>query len=238
MIGRPPYWSPTTPAARFALGAALVVLASTSGARPIGAQTITSAANQLFHVNDAATAISPITVADPAGGNIKFNRDIYITIPATSSMTWDTSVLTATIGGSAAGRVTPSVTYLNGNQTVKITVNTSFVAGDQVIISGLRFTSFSATAAPGIPPAQESQRSAAFAPRRASLNVVRNTAPFPSSTSLPHESQTSTVSRATILLPLYKSLARFPLSLGLCRHRDDTQNDRRNSSGMQTHPHH
>ena len=54
-----------------------------------------------------------------------------------------------------------------------------------------------ATAAPGIPPAQESQRSAAFAPRRASLNVTRSTAPFPSSTSLPHESQTRTVFRAT-----------------------------------------
>ena len=55
-----------------------------------------------------------------------------------------------------------------------------------------------ATAAPGIPPAHESHRSAAFAPRRASLNVTRMTAPFPSSTSVPQLSQTSTVFRATI----------------------------------------
>ena len=55
-----------------------------------------------------------------------------------------------------------------------------------------------ATAEPGIPPAQESHRSAAFAPRRASVNVTRMTAPLPSSTSEPHLSQTSTVFLATI----------------------------------------
>lgn len=134
-------------AARYASVAGLVVLASVAKAPVAGAQTISSAANQLFHVNDAATAISPITVTDPIGGNIKFNRDIYITIPAGFNMTWDTSVLTATLGGSAGGRCDPNVTYLNGNQTVKILVNTSFAAGDQVVISGLRFTSFTATSA-------------------------------------------------------------------------------------------
>ncbi len=55
-----------------------------------------------------------------------------------------------------------------------------------------------ATADPGMPPAHESHRSAAFAPRRASLKVTRITAPFPSSTSAPHLSQTRTVFRATI----------------------------------------
>jgi hypothetical protein len=58
-----------------------------------------------------------------------------------------------------------------------------------------------ATALPGIPPAQPSQRSAAFAPRRASVNVTRMTAPFPSSTSAPHLSQTRIVFRA-IVIPL------------------------------------
>ena len=55
-----------------------------------------------------------------------------------------------------------------------------------------------ATAAPGIEPAHGSHKSAALAPRRASLNVTRITAPLPSSTSVPHLSQTSTVFRATI----------------------------------------
>ena len=58
-----------------------------------------------------------------------------------------------------------------------------------------------ATAVPGIDPAHESHRSAAFAPRLASVNVTLITAPFPSSTSDPHLSQTRTVFLATIYLP-------------------------------------
>ena len=57
-----------------------------------------------------------------------------------------------------------------------------------------------ATALPGIVPAQPSQRSAAFAPRRASLNVTRMTAPLPSSTSAPQLSHTRIVFRATAFL--------------------------------------
>ena len=53
-----------------------------------------------------------------------------------------------------------------------------------------------ATAWPGIFAEQLSQRSACFAPRRASLNVIRMTEPFPSSTSLEQLSQTRTVLRA------------------------------------------
>ena len=57
-----------------------------------------------------------------------------------------------------------------------------------------------AAARPGMRPAQLSQRSACFAPRRASVYVTRITAPFPSSTSFPQLSHTSTVFRATVLL--------------------------------------
>ena len=46
-------------------------------------------------------------------------------------------------------------------------------------------------------PAHSSQRSACFAPRRASVNVTRSVAPFDSPTSLPQLSQTRTVFRAT-----------------------------------------
>ena len=57
-----------------------------------------------------------------------------------------------------------------------------------------------AVARPGMPVAQESQRSASFAPRRASEKDRRIVAPFPSSTSLPHLSQTRTVLRANSIL--------------------------------------
>src|SRR5215831_3474219 len=49
-------------------------------------------------------------------------------------------------------------------------------------------------------PEHVSQRSACFAPRRASVYVTRITAPFPSSTSFPQLSHTSTVFRATVVL--------------------------------------
>ena len=54
-----------------------------------------------------------------------------------------------------------------------------------------------AAGTPGILPAQSSQRSACFEPRRASEYVIRITAPLASSTSLPQLSQTSTVFLAT-----------------------------------------
>ena len=109
--------------------------------------TISSAANQLFHVNDASTTISAITVTDVGGGNIKANRDIRIIIPTGFNMMWDTSVLNATITGTASARCTTAVTYSNGNLTVTINVLSAFQAGEFVIISGLKFTNFTATSA-------------------------------------------------------------------------------------------
>jgi uncharacterized repeat protein (TIGR01451 family) len=115
---------------------------------PLGAQvSISSAANQLFHVNDASTTISPITVTDIGGGNIKANRDIRLIIPTGFNMTWDASVLNATLGGTAAARCTAAVTYTNGNLTVTINVLSAFQAGEFVVISGLKFTNFTATSA-------------------------------------------------------------------------------------------
>src|SRR3954464_14552082 len=57
-----------------------------------------------------------------------------------------------------------------------------------------------ATAWPGILPAHSSQRSACFEPRRASVKLMRMTAPLASSTSLPQLSQTNLVTRATDFL--------------------------------------
>jgi len=107
--------------------------------------TVSSAANQLFHVNDASTTISPITVTDVGGGNIKQNRDIRLIIPTGFNMTWDVTVLNATITGTAAARCATAVAYSNGNLTVTINVQSTFLAGEFVVISGLKFTNFTAT---------------------------------------------------------------------------------------------
>jgi hypothetical protein len=68
-----------------------------------------------------------------------------------------------------------------------------------------------AAARPGILPEQLSQRSACFAPRRASLYVTRITAPLPSSTSLPQLSHTRTVLRATIPSSAFRNDVRHPI---------------------------
>src|SRR3954471_20222343 len=128
-------------AALLALGLAVVCAPGRVGAQV----TISSAANQLFHVNDASTTISPITVTDVGGGNIKFNRDIRIIIPAGFNMTWDATVANATLSGTAAARCSAAVAYANGNLTVTINVLSTFLAGEYVVISGLRLANFTAT---------------------------------------------------------------------------------------------
>src|SRR5881398_2485664 len=67
-----------------------------------------------------------------------------------------------------------------------------------------------ATVWPGILPAQVSQRSACLEPRRASVKLIRITAPLTSSTSLPQLSQTSLVTRATDFL-LHRRFSRLSL---------------------------
>src|ERR1051325_3620231 len=125
-----------------ALGIVLVCLPAATHAQVV---SISSANNQLFHVNDPATTAATITVTDVTGGNIKFNRDIRVIIPTGFNMTWDATVANVTLGGTAAARGATAVTYGNGNLTVTINVLTTFLAGEYVTISGLKFTNFTAT---------------------------------------------------------------------------------------------
>lgn len=106
-----------------------------------------SAANQSFIVNAATTAISLITIIEDGSPSITAANDIRIDIPAALNMTWDQTDLTATIGGAAAAKVSANVSYQNAGKTLVINVTTSFAAGDQITVSGLSFTAFSAPSA-------------------------------------------------------------------------------------------
>jgi uncharacterized repeat protein (TIGR01451 family) len=108
------------------------------------AMSLVSTANQSFFVNAATTAISLITVTEDGSPSITAANDIRIDIPAGLNMTWDQLDLLATIGGPAAGKVLTAVTYQNGGKTLVLKVTTNFVAGDQITVSGLSFTAFSA----------------------------------------------------------------------------------------------
>ncbi len=126
-------------------GGILVALLGLAAAAP--AQTISSAANQTFVVADPSTAMSPITITATSGGQIKQNTDIRVRIPAGLNMTWDPTFTTATITGSAAIKVSTTVSYANGNLDLVINVITNFGNGEQITVSGLNFMNFTAPSA-------------------------------------------------------------------------------------------
>src|SRR5712692_8197544 len=114
---------------------------------PLAAQTISSAANQTFVVADPSTAISPITITDKTPPAIKAKNGIIVRIPAGLNMTWDPTITTATFTGSGASKVSPNVSYGNGNRDLVINVVINFKGGDQITVSGLNFTNFTAPSA-------------------------------------------------------------------------------------------
>jgi len=103
--------------------------------------TISSAANQVFYVNQSAISISTITITDNTGAITALN-DIRVRIPSTFNMTWAGE--TATVGGGALAKVATAVTYDATDKILILNVTGDFIAGDSITVSGLSFTSFSA----------------------------------------------------------------------------------------------
>src|SRR5207249_4169167 len=95
----------------------------------------------------AATAVSAITVTDAATPSITALSDIRIRIPATVSMGWNTGVTTATLSGSEAGKVAPTVSYEDGGKTLVLNVTSNFAGSDQLVVSGLQYMNFTAASA-------------------------------------------------------------------------------------------
>ncbi len=106
--------------------------------------TIGSAAQTLL-VGDSATAISTITVemeAGQPGAGINTTDDIRVKIPTSLDMVWDSTDTTATIGGSASGKVSTTVSYEDSNKTLVIDVTTNFANEDNITVSDLSFKDF------------------------------------------------------------------------------------------------
>src|SRR5881396_823328 len=74
-------------------------------------------------------------------------NDLRIRIPATLTTTWNTALTTATITGSGAGKVSPTVSYADAGKTLVLNVTSNFVGSDQLVVSGLQYTSFTAPSA-------------------------------------------------------------------------------------------
>src|SRR5207244_615151 len=109
--------------------------------------TRASAATQVFVGAQAPTAMAAITVTDAATPTITTANDIRIRIPATFNMSWNTALTTATLTGSGAGKVSPTVSYEDGGKTLVLNVTSSFAGNDQIVVSGLQYGSFTAASA-------------------------------------------------------------------------------------------
>jgi parallel beta-helix repeat protein len=137
--------------------ATIVIRATDSGALfvedtfvvTVAGPTISSTANQTFTVADPPTGISLITITDdPAAATITAARDIRVRIDSLFNMAWEAAVTTATIGGSAAGKVSTTVSYDSTWQILLIDVTTDFAPGDQITVSGLSYRDFAAASPP------------------------------------------------------------------------------------------
>ena len=114
-----------------------------------GLPMLSSASNQTFGVGGPTAAAATLTITDTVGGGtFTTTNDLRIRIPAGFNMIWDTSVTSVTIGGGAAGKVsTTLLAYEDSNQTAVIDVTANFATAEQITVSGLAFTSFTAISA-------------------------------------------------------------------------------------------
>jgi hypothetical protein len=106
--------------------------------------TISSAADQGFFVGDALTANSQITITESATPVITAANDLRVRIPAGFNMLWNKSDLDATIGGTASGKVSTTVSYEDAGATLVLNVTSNFAAGETVTVSDVGFQDFTA----------------------------------------------------------------------------------------------
>jgi len=98
-------------------------------------------ADQTFDYAQATTTISTITVNDPSGSNITTGNDIRIRIAPQFNMVWNMDDTAATIGGSASGKASATVSFPD-SKTLLVDVTTNFSANDSITISNLGFSQF------------------------------------------------------------------------------------------------
>ncbi len=99
-----------------------------------------SAATQTFSVGDGSTTASTMTIRQDTavGTGITSGSSIYVNIPAVVPMIWNTAIMTATV----TGKVSSTVSYLNGGKTLVLTANADFSDGDTVTVADLAFKDF------------------------------------------------------------------------------------------------
>lgn len=113
-----------------------------------GPATISSTANQVFFVGDPITPNSQITITDDATTpTITAANDLRVRVPSGFNMLWDKTDLSATIGGTAAAKVSSTVSYEDAGATLVLNVTGNFAAGEYVTVSDVGFMDFLAASA-------------------------------------------------------------------------------------------
>jgi len=107
---------------------------------------IDSNADQTFEVNQASTTISQVRIRTTRTPVVTAANGIRIKIPSAFNMKWATSTIIASLGGSASGKASTTVSYPD-DQTLLVNVTSDFAASDDLTIDGLKFANFTAASA-------------------------------------------------------------------------------------------
>jgi len=108
--------------------------------------TLSSAADQSFAMGYAPVASVALTITDDlVAPGISNGMSLAVRIPAGFTMAWDETVLNPIFGGTAAGKVSNTVSYTNSNQRLVIAVTNDFIEGDILTVSALAFKNYIAS---------------------------------------------------------------------------------------------
>jgi hypothetical protein len=115
--------------------------------------TLSVSTDNVFEIGQATTSVPTLTIvaATSTGGAITAANDIRIKIASSSvSMQWNTASSSVTLGGTAAGKVSSTVSFPDA-YTVLLGVNTNFAEGETLTVDGLSVSGFTAANAAASP---------------------------------------------------------------------------------------
>ncbi len=110
---------------------------------PIETLSFYSEAPYQFYFGQATTSVGAITITETSSPSITTANDIRISIATTTSnFRFNTGTVSLTYGGSAAGKVSTTVSYEEAGATLVLAVTENFAASDTLVINGVTFGSF------------------------------------------------------------------------------------------------
>ncbi len=113
---------------------------------PSANPSLSSFDHQFFTVGPGPSPAASLFISEGAVAVINATDDIRIHIPGSLAMEWNTTLTSAIIGGTAASKVSTTVSYA-GTTILVINVTAPFAPGEFISVSGLEFVNF---AAPGV----------------------------------------------------------------------------------------